>query len=235
MARAVAAEVRTFGAGAGLQLRPLAVAELAGLGGFTLVEADLGLSRGGYRGLLQAIRGGFRLCVDGRAADGGAISEATVRRRARFVVAHEIAHSFFFEQESIRPRRLFPVGSDVEEAWCNEFARALLLPPSAVREAEPSPQDALRLSDEWDVSVEVAARAMAEWHGSRPFVALGYSRSASAPVEVQWAGGADVSDPSAVGRAMLSTQGTYTTAIGLRAQWLPLPERRQAIAIALLA
>jgi IrrE N-terminal-like domain len=82
------------------------------------------------------------------------------RHRYRFRVAHEIAHTLFYDRGGVRPRRLLP-GSAEEEQFCDEFARALLVPPRALRRTRPSASSIVALHRRYAVSLEVAARAMA--------------------------------------------------------------------------
>jgi hypothetical protein len=235
VARLVAAQVREVAFAAGVPTRPLGVWEVAKLGGFELLDTDLGVGRGGYRGLLQAVRGGFRICVDARPPTGRAADAPTLRRRMRFVAAHEIGHSFFFDRRPMRPDRLLPIGSREEELFCNEFACALLLPPEVVRATQPSPEAALRMSAEWDVSLEVAVRALAEWHPAKPFVALGYSRPPSLSVRLQWAGGGEVAEPARVARVLFARGAGEFSLASLRGVVLAAPERKQTVAVAVPA
>jgi IrrE N-terminal-like domain len=85
---------------------------------------------------------------------------AEVRRhRYRFRVAHEIAHTMFYDRTGDRPRRFFR-GSPEEELFCDEFARSLLVPPAVARKRS-TPTGVLGLHRQYGVSVEVAARAVA--------------------------------------------------------------------------
>lgn len=51
-------------------------------------------------------------------------------RRQRYFIAHEIAHTFFFNTKSnpIRDYKFFPYGSKEIEFLCNRMARAILMP-----------------------------------------------------------------------------------------------------------
>jgi hypothetical protein len=226
--------VRAAAVAEGVSMRPLCVRSVAEIGGFELIETDMAVGRGGYRGLLQAVRGGFRVCLDTQSSD-GAMDSPTRRRRMRFVAAHEIGHSFFFDRRAVRPERLLPIGSRAEERFCNEFACALLLPPEVVRSGPASPEAAFRLSEEWDVSVEVAARALAEWHPSAPFVAVGYWRPPSSSVRLQWAGGGGVREPAGVAAALLEKRDGGFCLSSLRGSVLSSPDRGQALAVAVPA
>ena len=147
------------------------------VGGFRLDTTDC-VARGGPQALLQpAYNHGFRVCVDPtpRSRDGAGrmmLTQATRRHRTRFLTAHEIGHSFFYDRAAEQPRRIFPVGDFGEEDFCSEFARSLLVPPSAVTSSGATAAGIFSLATVFDVSAEVAARAVASMHPSRPFVAL---------------------------------------------------------------
>jgi len=133
---------------------------------------------------------GFRALVDtslweaARASDRG-------RRRMRFVVAHELGHTFFYA-EGDPPRRTSAPGR-TEEAFCHRFASALLVPPKAAMEASLDPRGLFALSSQYDVSARVAAMAIA---AARPDVTLLWLRHAPHPhrggeetMRVQWGAG----------------------------------------------
>ena len=112
----------------------------------------------------------FYLRVDSEPANGWgdiapSLREATARHRLRFRVGHELGHTFFYERrkgESPRRARRWTKG---EEEWCDEFARQLLVPATSA-EALPATADSVfRLQSKFDVSLEVAARALASAHG----------------------------------------------------------------------
>jgi hypothetical protein len=113
------------------------------------------------------------------------VREELSRHRLRFRVAHEIGHSFFYDRSGQRPRRVV-FDSSEQERWCDRFASSLLLPPSAITAAPPSPRALIRLQRHFDVSLQVAARAVARVHRER-FIALLVARGARPPhVRVQW-------------------------------------------------
>jgi hypothetical protein len=229
-ARQMAAQVRALVDQAGQTAKPLNLDTVAKLGRFRLIETDLRVDHGGYRGLLQAVLGGFRICVDARPRGcTGTTAQETLRRRARFVIAHEIGHSFFFDRRRPRPERLLPIGSVREEDFCNEFASALLVPPEVVETATATPSVVVSIAKEWDVSLEVAARAIADWHPRRPFIALGYWRRSPAELEIQWAGGGNVASPRETAARLL---GRRAKPGRNRSSIVFLPTRRQAVALA---
>jgi Zn-dependent peptidase ImmA (M78 family) len=115
------------------------------------------------------------------------MTASTRRHRTRFLISHEIGHTFFYELSARRPRRLLPVGSAAEEEFCTEFARALLIPPEAVAQTPPCADTVFELAQRYDVSVELAARTFAAFHQRQPQVALGYWTKRSRKVMLQWA------------------------------------------------
>lgn len=90
--------------------------------------------------------------------------ETIARHRLRFRVSHELGHTFFYERrKGAGPRRACHWSSR-EEEWCDEFARELLVPASVARTLPPSAASVFRLQRRFDVSLEVAARALASAH-----------------------------------------------------------------------
>jgi hypothetical protein len=170
-AHSLAAAVRSAVLPAGRRDRPLAdYRAVARAGRLRISQETLSAAAGQEEALLIPLHGNaFSIAVD-PAPKGGwsrirpAVRADLRRHRHRFRVAHEIAHTFFYERGGARPRRLLR-GSAEEEEFCDEFARALLLPVAAVRKRRPSPASVFSLHRDYDVSVEVAARAVA---ASRP-------------------------------------------------------------------
>lgn len=96
--------------------------------------------------------------------------EAIGRQRYRFRVCHELAHTFYFSRAPGRgPKRRQP-WSAVEEDWCDEFSRSLLIPAQVSRVCQPTAESAVELQARFDVSLEVAARALSAAH---PRIELG--------------------------------------------------------------
>jgi hypothetical protein len=118
--------------------------------------------------------------------DSGGVAPRVRPQRERFLLAHELAHTFFYDRTRDTPRRAFPGGSASEEAFCNAFARALLVPDWVIADGPASPSRVFELASAFDVSAEVAARALADSHPSEPLVALGYEDDGG--LHVQWAG-----------------------------------------------
>ena len=90
--------------------------------------------------------------------------EATARHRLRFRVGHELGHTLFYERQKGRGPRRAQRWTSCEEQWCDEFARSLLLPPPAARTLPATANSVFRLQRRFDVSLEVAARALANAH-----------------------------------------------------------------------
>ena len=189
VARALASELRCLAGQHQLATEPLDICALARLGCFEVLEMDLGVSRGEHRGLLQALRSGFRICVDARPAGGGSMDGATLRHRTR-LSSHTSSLTPSLRIGTQRRRAASSQSAPSRKGFLQQFARAVLVPPEVVAGKRPTPDSAARLADTWDVSLHVAIRALAEWHGARPFVALGYWKRRPDRVTVQWAGGA---------------------------------------------
>jgi hypothetical protein len=166
-------------------------------GGFDLREADLAVDRGGNEALMfPGADGRLHIRVDTRPAQPWGTSceelrDETRRHRLRFRVAHELAHSFFYERSPTGPRR-GRRSTPAEERFCDAFASALLLPAEAVSAAPPSADSVLRLHERFGVSVETAARRLAELQPSVD-VTVGFwpehEHQVPATVRVQWATG----------------------------------------------
>lgn len=169
-AATLAAEVRAKVHSADRPHEPLAdFRRICRAGRFEVSQATLSAGTRQQEALLIPLDGDrFGICIDPTPPGGwGGVRRAVRpelrRHRHRFRVAHEIAHTFFYDRTGGRPRRVFP-GSDAEETFCDEFARALLLPAEAVRSRPPIAESVFSLHRDYTVSVEVAARAVAVAH-----------------------------------------------------------------------
>jgi hypothetical protein len=149
-------------------------------GKFDLCEADLAVDRGGHEALMFPGTGGQLLIrIDARPRQPWGTScdtlrQQTRRHRLRFRVAHEVAHSFFYERDdhgARRRRRSTPA----EERFCDHFASTLLVPATAVRALPATAESVLALHERFDVSIETAARRLAEVHETLD-VAVGFWR-----------------------------------------------------------
>ena len=141
-------------------------------GGFRLRVASLGTGSRGHESLLVPLpTGGFEVVVDPDPPGNSVVDPVTRARRLRFRFAHEVAHSFFYDRES-RPARRMLAGSKDEEAFCDAFASALLVPPRACCEAPLSPDGVFGLQARYDASFEATAKALASCHADVTVVGL---------------------------------------------------------------
>jgi hypothetical protein len=152
------------------ELEELDLERVLRLNNAELAISDLGGAEGGPQGLLLPLHhGGFRIEVDPSPPEGwhGAnrmLREEVTRHRMRFVTAHELAHTLFYWQGSGAPERLAK-DSEAQERFCDALASALLVPPAAAAAAPLSPESVVALHSTYDVSMEVAARALIAAHG----------------------------------------------------------------------
>ena len=143
---------------------------LCRLGDFVAEEADLGVDAGGDEAMMfPGSDGRFHIRIDARPYRGcwnehdPGLRTELARQRFRFRLAHEIAHSFFFRREGSRlTRERDP--STAEERFCDEFARCLLVPTCAAKRYPVTADSVVDLHAAYDVSIEVAARALARAH-----------------------------------------------------------------------
>lgn len=137
--------------------------------GIELIVTDLGGGAGGPQGLLTPLEhGGFRIEVDPTLPSAGVsgddpLREEIRRHRTRFIVAHELAHTLFYWDGRNGPER-FVHDSPEQEQFCDALASALLVPGSSARALPLHPDSVVSLHRSFDVSVEVAARALIEAH-----------------------------------------------------------------------
>jgi IrrE N-terminal-like domain len=166
--------------------------------GIEMVLSDLGGAEGGPQGLLTPLpKGGYRIEVDpspplGWGPASAELRDEVSRHRVRFVAAHELAHTLFYWQGRGGPERL--LGDSVEqERFCDALAAALLVPPTAAAQMTLHPRSVIELHQHFDVSIEVAARALIDAHrdgvawlmivpddASEPWVQWGAERSSEA-------------------------------------------------------
>jgi hypothetical protein len=191
----------------------------------TVREALLSGERGGQEALLTPLgddrfaitvdatpRGGWR-CVEGR------MQEELRRHRVRFRVAHELAHTLFYWRHGDRPRRHL-LDSASQERFCDAFSRALLVPPAVAARMPVNTGSIVDLQETFDVSLEVAARALAAAH-PRAFVGLWFADAeGDDQLRLQWCTGGS-------GCAALRDACGDTSALLTRGTWLP--QRRQLL------
>lgn len=213
----------------------------ARLAGATVEHGDLGARTGGRQGLLVPDADDrFRIVVDATPRGGwghgtNASHEQTARQRRRFLVAHELAHTMFYTRGAGAPRRSMAPGTTEEEAFCDTFARCLLIPAGS---GMPTAHGVVRRQRCYDVSLELAARASASTSASitlwRWDAAVDQRRAA---LHVQWTSDPSLAVQSKVlpyrtdPRDMPSLLTDATRRIGDCFSALVLPGRRQAIAV----
>lgn len=137
--------------------------------GVEVREVALEVPAGGAQGFLIPRPGGFLIEVDPEPHGSWesvprALRAQLRRHRKRFLIAHELTHTFFYGDGPTGPRRVV-FDSPQQEIFCDEMARALLV-PAAVAAALPfEPESAVEIQRRFDVSMEVALRALAAAHG----------------------------------------------------------------------
>jgi hypothetical protein len=92
-----------------------------------------------------------------------ALRDEVSRHRVRFVIAHELAHTLFYWRGGGTPERMVK-DSKVQELFCDALASALLVPRTAAATAALRPESVVELHQRYDVSMEVAARALISAH-----------------------------------------------------------------------
>jgi hypothetical protein len=132
---------------------------------------SMGVPDGGAQGfLIPKVNGRrFRIEVDPEPAAGWEsvapnLRKSLARHRTRFLVAHELAHTFFFADGPTGPERVV-FDSPGQETFCDELARALLVPHEAAVELPFTPEGVVELQRRFDVSMEVALRSAVAAHG----------------------------------------------------------------------
>lgn len=141
-------------------------------GGFVLEEAKLHAAEGRLEALLFPWEGDrFRIVIDSEPRGGWDRVEperrAELRRhRLRFRLAHEVGHTLFYDRSGSRPRSVVRP-SAAQEVFCDEFARALLVPLGYASALPATADSVVDLHRRFDVSVELACRALARAHRGR--------------------------------------------------------------------
>jgi len=129
-----------------------------------------------HTAMLVPTSDGFHAVVDDQVWKRAAES-ASGRQRLRFVIAHELGHTFFYRPGSPPTRRQPP--DRLEERFCHRFATSLLVPPPAARQASLEMAGLQALARSYDVSPRVAAWAIAR---AQPSVMLLWLRRSPHPV-----------------------------------------------------
>jgi len=110
-----------------------------------------------HAAMLVPVQDGFRAVVDSGLWRSAANDDARLRRRMRFVLSHELGHTFFYTPG--RPPRRAHAPDRREESFCQRFATSLLVPPSIARETPADIGGLAGLAERYDVSLQVAAWA----------------------------------------------------------------------------
>jgi hypothetical protein len=209
--------------------RPMDLAAACRAGRFRIRQRTLCARRGGHEALLlPEQRNAFQIWVDPTPVDGWgerphAAQQETARHRFRFRVAHEIAHSFFFRREGGIPRRVVP-DSPRQEAFCDQFASALLVPYAVAASCPTEPNAVLRLRESYDVSLQVAVRAVcdAQRGTTAGILYWTYDHCGQVRFGIQWTNApvtsAAFARTAAVAEAHASQEG---------GRWIRVPDRRQ--------
>lgn len=205
--RCLARAVRAAVLGPNAATAPLDEQRLCQLGGFLVEERTLHAAEGRLEALLfPHLDDRFRVFIDAEPPGGwNNVEEARRdelrRHRRRFRLGHEVAHTFFYDRSGERPRALIQT-SPRQERFCDDFARALLVPPEFAEAVPATAESAVGLHRRFDVSVELACRALAQAHVGRACVAV-LLLDRPAEQAIQWA-----SEPEAA-RELLKLRGTW--------------------------
>jgi IrrE N-terminal-like domain len=236
IAPAAAVRVRREVLGHKLDAPIRALAAFTNAAGAYVVETDLATGAGGCEALLIPMANNqFRVSVDPTPSSGWGARTAlrrsdVARQRTRFRVAHELGHTLFYERAPGRTPRRTRQGGPQEEAFCDRFAQALLIPDNVLRRCGNAAR-LVRLQREYDISLEVAIRAFAEVRGVDAAL-FHWAECGSKPI-VQWSNVALCERirkwRAAVGAAVVKTRATLDVS---SADAVLLRSRRQALLIA---
>lgn len=156
-------------------------------------HARLSPDKGGAQALLIPLSGDrFDVPIDPTPVSGwgqlpAELREELRRHRSRFLLAHELGHSFFFRRGINVPQRDL-AHSREEEDFCDEFARWLLIPREVAQRQPLEAEAVFQLHRRYDVSVQLAARAMAEASdGARWALLFRRARADGDCWQLQWA------------------------------------------------
>lgn len=147
--------------------RRLDLAPVCSVFGAIVRVAELGGREGGQEAVLVPLdEGRFGVVVDPTPRGGWDRIPPGVRlnlrrHRLRFRVGHELAHTFFYSRRSAGPPRRQLFDSDEQEDFCDRFSRTILVPRREIACMEPTAEGLVKLQRACDVSLEVAARAVA--------------------------------------------------------------------------
>lgn len=185
VAEDLASELRqTFAGGANADLARCNLKLMCAVGGFSVHVSAIAPPDRHEALLIPRSGGGFDIVVSPLAGNFDKESP-TVRHRLRFRVAHEIAHSFFYDRRHSPASRTL-AGSEEEEEFCDRFASALLVPQRLVQDMEPEASNVFRLQRSFDVSAQVAGRALALAHPQASVVGLLRRPNPATGKDVAW-------------------------------------------------
>lgn len=144
------------------------------------------------------------------------------RHRLRFRVGHEIGHVFSYSrQRGERAVRSLP-DSRTQEEFCDVFSRRLLVPERLAAGIPSTPEALIALQGSCDVSLEVAARAMAEARGDLR-ISIWFGRGPRGELKPQWSSTPEVMEDGPA--ALQELRASHPDSV-----WLP--ERSQLVAVA---
>lgn len=161
---------------------------------------ELSTANGGLEGLLMPLPNDrFGISVDPIPSGGWSsgipqpLREDLLRHRVRFRIAHELGHTLFYKRRPNAPpkRRLFD--SPQQEMFCDRFARDLLAPAHQAARVPATPDGVLKFQAMCDVSLEVAARAVAEAQ-SGSSISI-WRNNSSQELVLQWASNKQIGVP----------------------------------------
>jgi len=156
--------------------QPLALREACEAARVRITRQCLKVGERRHAAMLVPTADGFRAVVDSLVWRRAQENESG-RHRLRFILAHELGHTLFY-RPGRPPTRSGPADS-LEERFCHRFATSLLVPPCASRRADLDAAGLRILAGKYNVSVRVAAWAVAQ---ALPGVTLLWLRRAPHPV-----------------------------------------------------
>ncbi len=175
---------RAFARGPDAEVARCDLKTMCAVGGFSVHVATISAPDRHEALLIPKSSEGFDVIVSPLAGDFPK-DHPTVRHRLRFRIAHEIAHSFFYDRRHSPAKRMI-AGSAAEEEFCDRFASALLVPQRFIQTVEPTAPNVLWLQRSFDVSAQVAGRALALARPEASVVGLLHRANPATNKEVGW-------------------------------------------------
>jgi hypothetical protein len=145
---------------------PIAIRTACEVARMKVTRRELKVGRGRHTAMLVPTEQGFTALVDCELWDRAASVE-TARKHLRFVLAHELAHTFFYRPGKPPSRESAP--SSAEERFCDGFATFLLVPSEAAARAPLDPGGLHALAARFDVSRRVVSWAITR---ARPEISI---------------------------------------------------------------